>query len=177
MEEKFWAITFWIFTDIGSKSRFKPWTFLSTTLTAEAQRSKNCENISLEQADLILSSFPFHGFFWKKFPPWNTEKFPEISEKATEEFRSNLLKKIQNILEKFSTPSIRDESYESILSDFQKGIVEWEDLGYLVRKTEIYILRHRNTLDETRKKNLFLGAVLKEFTGLKRKLLAGGSVS
>lgn len=65
------------------------------------------------------------------------------------------MKKIQNILEKFSTPSIRDESYESILSDFQKGIVEWEDLGYLVRKTEIYILRHRNTLDETRKKICF----------------------
>lgn len=146
-------------------------------VNSRGAKIKNCENISLEQADLILSSFPFHGFFWKKFPPWNTEKFPEISEKATEEFRSNLLKKIQNILEKFSTPSIRDESYESILSDFQKGIVEWEDLGYLVRKTEIYILRHRNTLDETRKKNLFLGAVLKEFTGLKRKLLAGGSVS
>lgn len=76
-------------------------------------------------------------------------------------------------MEEFSDPSIRDVSYNSVLSKFKIAIDNWEDLNFLIRKTEIYILRHKDTLDETRKKNLFLGAVLKEFSGLKRKLLSG----
>ncbi|EMO04926.1 hypothetical protein LEP1GSC116_3892, partial [Leptospira interrogans serovar Icterohaemorrhagiae str. Verdun HP] len=76
-------------------------------------------------------------------------------------------------MEEFSDPSIRDVSYNSVLSKFKIAIDNWEDLNFLIRKTEIYILRHKDTLDETRKKNLFLGAVLKEFSGLRRKLLSG----
>ncbi|TGM57731.1 motility associated factor glycosyltransferase family protein [Leptospira adleri] len=136
-------------------------------------RIENCENVTIEKADSILSGFPDHGYFWKKLLPWNGEQEAEVSFEAAENFRKELLEKIKNVLDTFSEPSIREESYEAILSEFKKKISGWEDLGYLIRKTEIYILRHRDTLDETRKKNLFLGAVLKEFTGLKRKLLSG----
>ncbi|MBM9576012.1 motility associated factor glycosyltransferase family protein [Leptospira sp. 201903070] len=134
---------------------------------------ENCENVSIEKADSILSQFSDHGYYWKKFLPWNKERDPEVSSQTAETFRKELLEKIQNVLETFSNPLIREETYESVLSEFKKKIEGWEDLSYLVRKTEIYILRHRDTLDETRKKNLFLGAVLKEFTGLKRKLFSG----
>ncbi|EMY76679.1 PF01973 family protein [Leptospira weilii serovar Ranarum str. ICFT] len=144
-------------------------------VNSRGARIENCENVSIERADSILSSFPRHGYFWREFLPWKSDSHPEISREDADSFRSDLLKKIQNVLENFSNPSIREKSYESVLSDFRKGITEWEDLGYLVRKTEIYILRHRDTLDETRKKNLFLGAVLKEFSGLKRRLLSGKS--
>ncbi|RHX90068.1 motility associated factor glycosyltransferase family protein [Leptospira stimsonii] len=134
---------------------------------------ENCENVSIEKADSILSQFSDHGYYWKKFLPWSEERDPEVSSETAETFRKELLERIQSVLETFSNPLIREETYESVLSEFKKKIEGWEDLSYLVRKTEIYILRHRDTLDETRKKNLFLGAVLKEFTGLKRKLLSG----
>ncbi|XDD49175.1 motility associated factor glycosyltransferase family protein [Leptospira sp. WS92.C1] len=136
---------------------------------------ENCENVSIEEADLVLSNYPLHGYYWKQFLPWNTVQNSEISRESAEKFKTTLLEKIQNVSDEFSSPPIRDESYETILSQFRKAILDWEDLGYLVRKTEIYILRHRDTLDETRKKDLFLGAVLKEFTGLKRRLLSGSS--
>ncbi|MGQ2872736.1 motility associated factor glycosyltransferase family protein, partial [Leptospira santarosai] len=161
---------------------FKTLDFPIYNINEKGAKIENCENVSLEEADKILSSFPDHGYFWKKFLPWNGEgnendktrgDLGEISVAAAEEFRSDLLQRIQSILKIFRNPNIREESYESVLSKFRTEIEDWEDLNYLVRKTEIYILRHRDTLDETRKKNLFLGAVLKEFTGLKRKLLAG----
>lgn len=136
-------------------------------------RIENCENVSIEKANSILSQFSDHGYYWKKFLPWNEEQDPEVSSETAETFRRELLEKIKNVLDTFSEPSIREESYESILSEFRNKISGWEDLGYLIRKTEIYILRHKDTLDEIRKKNLFLGSVLKEFTGLKRKLLSG----
>ncbi|WP_061248852.1 motility associated factor glycosyltransferase family protein [Leptospira alstonii] len=154
---------------------FQTLDFSVYNVNVRGAKIENCKNVSIEEADSILSSFPDHGYFWKEFLPWRSDVRPEISRKDADSFRSDLLKKIQNVLEKFSAPSIREKSYESVISDFKKEITEWEDLGYLVRKTEIYILRHRDTLDETRKKNLFLGAVLKEFTGLKRKLLSGKS--
>ncbi|RHX77701.1 motility associated factor glycosyltransferase family protein [Leptospira yasudae] len=164
---------------------FKTLDFPVYNVNARGAKIENCENVSLEEADKILSSFPKHGYYWKEFLPWKTDgenksgkssgEPGEISVEAAEEFRSNLLQKIQSILKIFSDPSIREESYDSVLSRFRSEIAQWEDLGYLVRKTEIYILRHRDTLDETRKKNLLIGAVLKEFTGLKRKLLAGSA--
>ncbi|EMM97315.1 hypothetical protein LEP1GSC083_1014 [Leptospira interrogans serovar Pyrogenes str. L0374] len=58
-------------------------------------------------------------------------------------------------MEEFSDPSIRDVSYNSVLSKFKIAIDNWEDLNFLIRKTEIYILRHKDTLDETRKKTYF----------------------
>ncbi|EMI70741.1 motility associated factor glycosyltransferase family protein [Leptospira noguchii] len=152
---------------------FKTLDFPVYNVNSRGAKIANCENVSLEEADQILSSFPNHNFFWKEWIPWNNYNFPEISLEAAEDFRSNLLLKIQKILEEFSDPSIREVSYDSILSKFKIATYNWEDLNFLIRKTEIYILRHRNTLDETRKKNLFLGAVLKEFSGLKRKLLSG----
>ncbi|MGJ4753964.1 motility associated factor glycosyltransferase family protein [Leptospira kmetyi] len=152
---------------------FKTLDFPVYNVNSRGAKIENCENVSLEKADQILSEFPDHGYYWKEFGAWKNEERFEISKKDAENFRSDLLQKIQTILEIFSNPSIREESYEFVLSRFRNEIQTWEDLNYLVRKTEIYILRHKDTLDETRKKNLFLGAVLKEFTGLKRKLLAG----
>ncbi|WP_061232896.1 motility associated factor glycosyltransferase family protein [Leptospira noguchii] len=152
---------------------FKTLDFPVYNVNSRGAKIANCENVSLEEADQILSSFPNHNFFWKEWIPWNGYNSPEISLEAAEDFRSNLLLKIQKILEEFSDPSIREVSYDSVLSKFKIATYNWEDLNFLIRKTEIYILRHRDTLDETRKKNLFLGAVLKEFSGLKRKLLSG----
>ncbi|UOG38891.1 DUF115 domain-containing protein [Leptospira noguchii] len=152
---------------------FKTLDFPVYNVNSRGAKIANCENVSLEEADQILSSFPNHNFFWKEWIPWNGYNSPEISLEAAEDFRSNLLLKIQKILEEFSDPSIREVSYDSVLSKFKIATYNWEDLNFLIRKTEIYILRHQNTLDETRKKNLFLGAVLKEFSGLKRKLLSG----
>ncbi|UOG61547.1 motility associated factor glycosyltransferase family protein [Leptospira noguchii] len=154
---------------------FKTLDFPVYNVNSRGAKIANCENVSLEEADQILSSFPNHNFFWKEWIPWNGYNSPEISLEAAEDFRSNLLLKIQKILEEFSDPSIREVSYDSVLSKFKIATYNWEDLNFLIRKTEIYILRHQNTLDETRKKNLFLGAVLKEFSGLKRKLLSGNS--
>ncbi|EMN50170.1 PF01973 family protein [Leptospira interrogans str. L1207] len=152
---------------------FRSLDFSVYNVNSRGAQIANCKNVSLEEADRILSSFPSHNFFWKEWIPWNDYNSSEISLKAAEDFRSNLLIKIQNILEEFSDPSIRNVSYNSVLSKFKIAIDNWEDLNFLIRKTEIYILRHKDTLDETRKKNLFLGAVLKEFSGLKRKLLSG----
>ncbi|TGK28823.1 DUF115 domain-containing protein [Leptospira gomenensis] len=135
----------------------------------------NCDNVSIEKADSILSSFPDHGYYWRKFPPWRGDGDTNVNRADAEIFRSELLETIQAVLREFSRPEFEEISYDTLLSRFKERIKNREDLRYLVRKTEIYVLRHRDTLDETRKKDLFLGAVLREFTGLKRKLLAGTS--
>lgn len=142
-------------------------------VNARGANIANCENVTIETADGILSSFPNHGYYWREFAPWLGDGDPNVKKADAETFRSELLETIRSVLREFSRPDFEDVSYDTILSRFKEHINDREDLRYLVRKTEIYVLRHRDTLDETRKKDLFLGAVLREFTGLKRKLLAG----
>ncbi len=142
-------------------------------VNTQGAKIENTQNILPEEASKILDSFSEHKYFWKEFPAWKPENIQENLLGSPQTFRSDLLSTIDSIKSMFSSPERKEESYEHLLTLFREQLGNWEDLRYLIRKTEVYILRHRDKLEESRKVQLFLGAILKEFTGLRRKLLAG----
>lgn len=142
-------------------------------VNTQGAKIENVNNIGPEEANSILSGFPEHGKFWKEFPAWKPETLNETLPGSPGRFRKELLSTIESIRSKFSSPERKRDSYENLTALFRETLGTWEDLRYLIRKTEVYILRHKDTLEESRKSQLFLGAILKEFSGLKRKLLAG----
>ncbi|TGK10001.1 DUF115 domain-containing protein [Leptospira fletcheri] len=142
-------------------------------VNTQGAKIENVKNIGPEEAYSILSGFPVHGKFWKEFPAWKPETLNENLLGSPGQFRKELLTTIESIRSKFSSPERKQDSYENLTALFRETLGTWEDLRYLIRKTEVYILRHKDTLEESRKSQLFLGAILKEFSGLKRKLLAG----
>ncbi|TGK05306.1 DUF115 domain-containing protein [Leptospira langatensis] len=142
-------------------------------VNTQGAKIENTENIGPEEATRILETFPDHGYFWQEFPAWKPEIIQEDLVGSPANFKKDLLKTIDSIKSDFSVPSRQEESYETLLSLFREKLGPWEDLRYLIRKTEVYILRHKDKLDEIRKRQLFISAILKEFTGLRRKLLAG----
>ncbi|EPG74974.1 PF01973 family protein [Leptospira fainei serovar Hurstbridge str. BUT 6] len=143
-------------------------------VNTQGAKIENTGNIDPELASEILNRFPNHEYFWRNLPAWKSENLREIlPDGSPQDFRADLLRVIDTIKTSFSNPEKKDSTYDTLLKEFKASLIGWEDLGYLVRKTEVYILRHRDSLEDSRKKDLFLGAVLKEFTGLRRKLLAG----
>ncbi|TGK00886.1 DUF115 domain-containing protein [Leptospira semungkisensis] len=142
-------------------------------VNTQGAKIENAQNVTPEEASKILDSFPKHGYFWQELPAWKPEIIQEDLVGSPTNFKKDLLETIDKVKETFSDPSRQEESYETLLSLFREKLGPWEDLRYLIRKTEVYILRHKDKLDETRKKQLFISAILKEFTGLRRKLLAG----
>ncbi|PJZ70345.1 hypothetical protein CH373_11900 [Leptospira perolatii] len=142
-------------------------------VNSQGARIQNVQNISAQDASAILEQFPNHGWFWKELPPWNPRTISEKNPSQTSEnFRSDLTQFLEKLRSYFSDPKRKEESYDSIHENFLDLIQDWEDLRFLVRKTEVYILRHKDKLEDSRKRDLFLGAVLKESSNLRRKLLA-----
>ncbi|MFB5649946.1 motility associated factor glycosyltransferase family protein [Leptospira wolffii] len=142
-------------------------------VNTQGAKIENVKNIGPEEASRILSGFPDHGNFWKEFPAWTPENLRETLVGSPTEFKKELLDTLDRIHSEFAKPERKENSYADLLELFRKELGNWEDLRYLIRKTEVYILRHKDKLDEPRKVQLFLGAILKEFSSLRRKLLAG----
>lgn len=142
-------------------------------VNTQGAKIENAQNIGPEEATRILSGFQNHKYFWKEFPAWKPELINETLVGSPTDFKKELLETIDRIKNEFSKSEKKEEVYADLLSLFRNTLGKWEDLRYLIRKTEVYILRHKDKLDEARKKELFLGAILKEFTMLRRKLIAG----
>ncbi|MCC5816604.1 MAG: motility associated factor glycosyltransferase family protein [Leptospira sp.] len=122
------------------------------------------KNINPEDAWSRIEGYKEHNAPWKNLPPWKPN---HSSEQSLEDLASRkIYDDIKNCLE--SLMSWRESEFyrEEIGKWFQERLY----LKKIYRKTEVYVGRHRDQLDEDRKKKLFIDSIEKEIKKLKRKI-------
>jgi hypothetical protein len=148
----------------------------------EGARIEGMSNQNPENMESYFNNYKNHNYPWKNHPIWNSESklrplnVDDSIKGKTHHKDTN--KSNQNELRKKIWKDINDSIH--LLKELEKEenvipiIEEWfKDKSYLkrlYRKSEIYIARHRDNIDEQKKKSLLLNSIFKELKSLKRKL-------
>ena len=129
---------------------------------------QNMDNISLKEAEEIFLKFASHNYPWKKSSPWNDEPIQNIDTSSLKEIFLFELRDLENKINKY----IKSEMDATELLEIVKQ--EIKDKTYLIsmlRKTEIYLQRHKKDLTKEREKDLFVSSVKKEIRFLKKGIM------
>ncbi len=126
---------------------------------------RNMENITIDKAEEIFQNFPEHSYPWKSLSPWSTEN-RDISDTMylKEKFISEL-KELENEIHIVITKEINPEKMIEII---RSSIKDKSYLSAMLRKTEIYLQRHRNSFSKEREKDLFISSIKREIKFLKK---------
>ncbi|TGK86957.1 DUF115 domain-containing protein [Leptospira noumeaensis] len=157
------------------------------------------QSLSPEKAKEILNEIPNHNYPWKELAIWNvnsyningfeksqtndtlhshanqgkTKNLKEIPSYLNPQGSENLYNRIQKDLE-FMEDGLKKFEENTEVQSFQESDIwiwmrEQSYLRRMVRKTEIYILRHKD-LELVRKNQLMIQSIKKEIRYLKRSL-------
>jgi len=138
---------------------------------------ENISNIDSAEAEKLSNQFNFHGYPWKDLPIWKkdntnqTENDPKRSRQIAEKFLSEL-ELVRKYIQDYETSG---KTEEEIVSDIKEKLRDMQYLKQMIRKTEIYLLRHKDQLDNTKKKNLLIQSLKKEIQFLKRGIASNAS--
>ncbi len=126
----------------------------------------NMRNIKLEEAEQLFTSFSEHDFPWRKLAPWSNA---QSKNSQGQSFKEEFLNEIA-ILNQYLHSEIPGEP-EKILEEIKEKISQIPYLKQMIRKTEIYLLRHEKDLNESRQKEILLNSLKKEIRFLKKGIL------
>ena len=129
---------------------------------------QNMENISLEDAENIFFNINSHNYPWKKSNPWNDESIQKLDTSSLKDIFLFELRDLENKINKY----LKSEMDATELLEIVKQ--EIQDKTYLtsmLRKTEIYLQRHKKDLTKEREKDLFVSSVKKEIRFLKKGIM------
>lgn len=138
--------------------------FTLTNLGEHGAKIHGMNNIHPEKAVQDLGNRNAHGFPWRSHQVWRAE--PINHDIALKDPAKIAWNDITNCLDSIQEWKNK-ENYLSLLDEwFSKRLY----LKRIFRKTEVYVARHRDQLDEERKKNLIFQSIEKEMRKLKRKI-------
>jgi hypothetical protein len=134
-------------------------------ISSNGAEIRNMNNISLKSAEEIFNNIPTHSYPWKSLDPWNdvnrefadTMYLKKIFIDELLELESEIQKLIQSDLDS-----------EKVIEVIQNSIKNKSYLKSMLRKTEIYLQRHKNDLNKTREKELFVSSIKREIKFLKK---------
>jgi hypothetical protein len=129
---------------------------------------QNMENITLEDAENIFLNINSHNYPWKKSNPWNDESIQKLDTSSLKDIFLFELRDLENKINKY----LKSEMDATELLEIVKQ--EIQDKTYLtsmLRKTEIYLQRHKKDLTKEREKDLFVSSVKKEIRFLKKGIM------
>jgi len=128
---------------------------------------KGFQNLAPREAVSLLLQEKDHGYPWKNRPPWK-EKIPEIPRPMARILLARIFREMEDLetlLKEWET-SPEEEVPEQKLYAF---LAERPYLNRMMRKTEIYILRHPE-LPRAKRSNLFCQGLRKEIRYVRRGL-------
>lgn len=156
----------WFEESAGSVSEMKLY-----NVNDEGAAIAGIQSLSPIQATETLTETPPHNYPWRNLPIWkfSSENSSELGPKGSEE----LLKRIEKDIE-FMEQGLKKFENDTQSTSFQDSdIWIWmrgeSYIRRMVRKTEIYILRHKD-LELERKNQLMVQSIKKEIRYLKRSL-------
>ncbi len=129
---------------------------------------ENMKNISLEEAESLMSEIPTHSYPWRNLLPWNSEPCEYPNSMEWKEF---FLKELQSIGTKIREDLKKGIGAEELLTLLQMELKEKTYLHSMMRKTEIYLQRHKKDLSPERQKDLLVSAIQKEIRFLKKGIM------
>jgi hypothetical protein len=129
---------------------------------------ENMENISLEEADTLMSEIPIHSYPWRNLLPWNSEPCVYPNSMEWKEF---FLEELQSLGTKIREDLKKGIGAEELLTILQMELKEKTYLHSMMRKTEIYLQRHKKDLSPERQKDLLVSAIQKEIRFLKKGIM------
>lgn len=157
---------------------------------SKGAKIKGIENISTQQGEARIMNFQPHSYPWKKLQPWMGREEAPNGEKCVTDGQNhdtsvrNRWEKEHRIADQHSHPlqKVWDdlEACTRLIPEWSKSgtwardtedwFAERAYLKRIYRKTEIYVGRHRNAIDEPRKRKLVMESIQKEISRLKRKI-------
>ncbi|WCL48376.1 6-hydroxymethylpterin diphosphokinase MptE-like protein [Leptospira sp. GIMC2001] len=129
------------------------------------------ENMQSHEAEVILATKQSHNYPWRNWKPWidqsSKDAQPTHIKKSDRQDPANVI--YDDILDLLNKVKIwkNSENYNVEIESWFKSRLY---LRRLYRKTEVYLLRHRDQLDSIRKRKLTLDTIEREFKKLKRKI-------
>jgi len=137
-------------------------------ISSGGAKIQNMENISLEDAENIFLNVKSHNYPWKISSPWNDEPIKNLDTSSLKEIFLFELRDLEKKIENYQKSEMdASELLETVKQEIQ-------DKSYLIsmlRKTEIYLQRHKKELTKEREKDLFVSSVKKEIRFLKKGIM------
>lgn len=139
-------------------------------INEDGAKINNIPEVSPEQGTEILKETSIHSYPWRELEPWK-KSHNKMNQFDSSSKSYTMYKRILSDLERLQTGI---EDFKTIDLPFQNSEI-WEFaknelyLRRMVRKTEIYLLRHRD-LSVQRKNELLIQSLKKEIRYLKRSL-------
>jgi len=131
---------------------------------------ENTISIDTDEAMRILMEYSNHEYPWKNLPPWKITHPEKTAEQSIskDNFISEL-NEFQNLVDRNRNLELNDNQF---LDDLKSRLINIQYLKQMIRKTEIYLLRHEKSIDSEKKKSLLSDSLKKEILFLKRGLLS-----
>jgi hypothetical protein len=138
--------------------------FTLTNLGEHGAKINGMNNINPEKVVQDLADRNDHDYHWKSHPVWTA--VPINHDIALKDPVEIAWEDITNCLDSIQEWKY-NENYLSLMDEwFSKRLY----LKRIFRKTEVYVARHRDQLNEDRKKKLIFQSIEKEMRKLKRKI-------
>jgi hypothetical protein len=149
----------------------------------EGARITGMENISPEGSLTYFNKYKNHEYPWKNHPIWQNEssnfqnsELSNSNKNFSNKKNSDNIKKINPKFQLWNdiTDSITWiqslENQEDVVSKIENWFSHKSYLKKIYRKSEIYIARHRDSLEESKKESILIEVIYKELKRLKRKI-------
>ena len=129
---------------------------------------KNINNINLEKAETYFKNIEKHDYPWKKLSPWSGDinEYPD-----TGILREIFLEDIYLLENKIKEFEQSNSNSIEIIEFLKEELKEKSYLNSMIRKTIIYLRRHKNEFSKDKEKELFLNSIKKEIKFLKKGIL------
>jgi hypothetical protein len=126
---------------------------------------KICIILRLESAEEIFKNIPTHNYPWKSLDPWNDLKREFADTMYLKKIFINELLELESDIQKLIQSELDSEK---VIDELKNSIKDKSYLKSMLRKTEIYLQRHKNDLNKTREKELFVSSIKREIKFLKK---------
>ncbi|MBE7411687.1 MAG: DUF115 domain-containing protein [Leptospiraceae bacterium] len=134
---------------------------------------ENTVSVSTKEAEKLLYNYGIHNFPWKNLPPWKESKSVQKDKiHISKNTFINELNEFKNLIENLENLQLDDSEF---LNELKLKLNDLPYLKEMIRKTEIYLLRHEKELDPEKKKKLLSDSLRKEILFLKRGLLSNAT--
>ncbi len=134
-------------------------------ISSNGAEIRNMQNISMESAEEVFRNIPIHNYPWKSLDPWNNKKREFSDTMYLKKLFIDDLIELEYEIQKLITSDLESEK---VIELIQSTIKNKSYLKAMLRKTEIYLQRHKNNLDKTREKELFVSSIKREIKFLKK---------
>jgi hypothetical protein len=134
-------------------------------ISSNGAEIRNMNNISLKSAEEIFNNIPTHSYPWKSLDPWNNVNREFADTMYLKKIFINELLELESEIQKLIQS---DLDSEKVIEIIQNSIKNKSYLKSMLRKTEIYLQRHKNELNKTREKELFVSSIKREIKFLKK---------